>query len=428
MILTRKLYVDPDSKTASTLWFVSRCATRTWNALIEHRNKALKAQNPCGYATQKKLVPAMKKADERLRYPASQVIQEVVKELHGALKSWQTKRANGDTQCQPPAFRRSGDFFPQHYPQRTNSFSIEQRTLKLAFGRNPKDWLTLTLPAGDYARVKTVRLGYDRVQQRFFVCLHEEIQEAEKVERGDTLYFDPGCKTALTGITLSGDIFEYDIQPLRELNLSTYRLIDQLMSQRDHKTRKSYAWCRLNRRIVRLWRKVKDRTRSYLHTLANQIFASHPGLKTIRVGDWKKQETLADTGHAFVNKRINRAVQNNNPVRMLFDFLRYKGTLRHGVCVEEFDERNTTRTCSQCLHVHDKGIAPGSRTFECEYCGFAYPRDWQAGLNFIRLYEPAAWTGLSGHLPDRSVRTTLAPFSLKAQKTQHIARFSQVIV
>jgi len=60
------------------------------------------------------------------------------------------------------------------------------------------------------------------------------------------LYFDPGCKTALTGIKTDGTICEYDISPLRHLNLNHYFLIDQLKSRRDKKKRGSKQWRRLN--------------------------------------------------------------------------------------------------------------------------------------------------------------------------------------
>jgi len=39
-------------------------------------------------------------------------------------------------------------------------------------------------------------------------------------QRVHLLYFDPWCKTALTGIKTDGTICEYDINPLRQLNLS----------------------------------------------------------------------------------------------------------------------------------------------------------------------------------------------------------------
>jgi putative transposase len=424
MFLTETQYVNIDPQTASTIWFSSRCSARTWNNLVEHRAEALRVNEPCGYGVQKKLLPKWKKEDERLKMPSSQQLQEVVKEYHGAIKSFFEKRKNGDKDCKPPSFRKSSQFYPQHFPQRYNSFVIEGATLKVAFGKERKTWLTLPLRDGNYTDVKTVRLCYDDLKKQLYVCLCREVQKAEPKKDGLKLYFDPGCKTTLTGIGSDGKIYEYDINPLRQMNMGTCKLIDRLMSERDKKVKRSLRWRRLNKRIAKLWRKLKYRTKAYLHTLANRIFSSHPNLSEIHIGDWKKQETLADTPSKFINKRINRAVQNNNPLRMLVDFLSYKGQLKHGVCVKEFDERGTTRTCSQCGHKHTDGVSPVVRLFHCESCGFKYPRDWQSGLNFIRKFEPAVWNGLSGNYPSSSVRKALAPFSLKTQRAVRTMQFA----
>ncbi len=67
------------------------------------------------------------------------------------------------------------------------------------------------------------------------------------------LYFDPGCKTALTGIKTAGTICEYDINQLRQLNLNHYILIDQFKSRRDKKKRGSKQWRRLNAKIRNIY-------------------------------------------------------------------------------------------------------------------------------------------------------------------------------
>ena len=138
-------------------------------------------------------------------------------------------------------------------------------------------------------------------------------------------------------------------------------------------------------------------------------------LKLFRVGDWDKRETLADTGIPFVNKRINRAVQNNNPLGKLIEILTYKAKML-GQEVNKFDERGTSRTCSKCDYVHKNGYSPAKRTFVCESCGFTYARDHHSCLNFIKKFESALWLRLVGLLPTRSLRVELAPFSFKPQR------------
>ena len=197
--------------------------------------------------------------------------------------------------------------------------------------------------------------------------------------------------------------------------MSTYKLIDILKSRRDKiKNRNSKVWRRLNKRIKILFRKIGTRTKMYLHTLANKILNEHEDVTHFMIGDWEKRKTLADTKNKFVNKSINRAVQNNNPLGILFDILKYKAK-RLGQEAKKFDERGTTRTCSSCGHVHKEGIDPSVRVFNCRKCDFNFPRDLQSTLNFVKRYESALWQGLSGNLPDSSRKLELAPFSCKPQ-------------
>lgn len=93
---------------------------------------------------------------------------------------------------------------------------------------------------------------------------------------GYTLYFDLEVKTVLTGIISNGRLFEYDLRPLREVSLSTSKLIDRLTSERDRKGKGANRWRRLNARIKKLWRKYHTRTRLYLHNLAKRILQKYP--------------------------------------------------------------------------------------------------------------------------------------------------------
>ena len=207
------------------------------------------------------------------------------------------------------------------------------------------------------------------------------------------LYFDPGCKTALTGIKTDGTIHEYDINPLRQLNINHYILIDQLKSRRDKQKRGSKQWRRLNSKIRNIYPRIDGQTKHYLHRSANQILADQPDVIGLVVGDWDRSQTLADTGYKFIDKRINRQVQNNNPIMTLVGYLSYKASL---CCkeVRKFNERGTTRTCSSCGHVVAEGLSPSVRTFTCPMCGFTIPRDINSTLNFLNIYQFAVWYSL----------------------------------
>jgi transposase len=141
-------------------------------------------------------------------------------------------------------------------------------------------------------------------------------------------------------------------------------------------------------------RPPKFKSKHYLHKMANRILDDHQDVNKFMIGDWDKRKTLADTGVPFVNRRINRQVQNNNPLGILVGYLKYKAMRRHQE-VEKFNERGTTGTCSKCNHVHKEGIDPGQRIFHCKKCSFTIERDINSTLNFLKIYQYAVWRGLS---------------------------------
>lgn len=419
MHLTLKLKIQPKAEAQEKLWEVSHRCTELWNACLEQR-KDPKAWGKVDVYTQKKELPALKKSCEEFKVPSSQVLQNVVFDLDSAYQMFFTKRKQGDMSVGQPRFKSRGTFHTQEYPQPKTSFTIEAGILRLAYGKSPKDWISLPLPDHAWAILgtpKTVKIGIDSLTRDWFICLSHEIEAASAKDVGHVVLFDPGCKTALTGVKTDGTFWEYDMTPLKKLNMDTYKLIDELRSKLDSlKSRVSKAARRMRRMIKKLYRKIGTRSKTYLHTLANHILADHPDAKEFKVGDWDKRETLADTGYSFVNKKINRAVQNNNPLQKLIGILKYKAT-RLGQSVQKVDERGTTRTCSLCDFQHKDGLKPDIREFSCPGCGFKFPRDHNSSLNLLKRYESAAWHRLPETDPGRSRKVALGPFSCKLQVT-----------
>jgi putative transposase len=421
MFLTLKLKIAQTYEAQKKLWEVSYRCTELWNACLQQRKDRSSWGTPnINVYTQKKELPELKKQCPEFKAPSSQVLQNVIFDLDASYKMFFTKRKQGDQNVGQPRFKGRFHFFTQEYSQPKTSFSIENDVLNLSYGKSPKDWISITLSLPTrilLGCVKTVKIGYDEVSKYWFVCLSHEVKEEQPRESGHTILFDPGCKTALTGIKTDGTFWEYDLTPLKKVNMGTYRLIDELKSKFDLiKGKKSKAAKRLKKRIKMLFQKINTRTKTYLHTLANLILKDHHDVKEFKVGDWDKRETLADTGSSFVNRKINRAVQNNNPLQKLIDILKYKA-FRLGQNVQKVDERGTTRTCSSCDHKLKDGLKPEIRDFSCPECGFQFPRDHQSCINFLKRYESAAWHRLPETYSGRSKRVGLGPFSCKPQES-----------
>jgi putative transposase len=415
MYLTKKTQIYPCAQALEKLWSVSSLCTRVFNAGLEQRRDK-KSYGKVNIYSQKKELRVLKKEFPEFKKPSSQVLQNSLFSLDRAYKMFFTKHINGDKNVRPPKFRSSKYFFTQEYSQKNTSFDLSKPgQLALAYGSSKKDWIILEVPHGGYESVKTVKITQDKTNKKWFACMTYEVKEKALKTEGHILYFDPGCKTSLTGLKTTGEFFEYDFNALRKINNSTYHLIDELKSRRDKKkNRKSQAFRRLTKRINGLFAKINTRTKTYLHSLANQILKEHQDVKAFKIGDWDKQKTLADTQNPFVNKTINRAVQNNNPLGKLIDILTYKARLA-GQEVAKVDERGTTRTCSKCDYVHKGGLSPAKRIFVCEKCAFSFPRDHHSCLNLLKRFESALWPRLPDILSGSSSRMELAPFSFKPQ-------------
>jgi putative transposase len=413
--LTRKVRIDSSPKVQTILRKISRICVEVWNhCLVEQQN------NPeLTVYDQKRELPRLKKENPEFKQPSSQVLQNVVFSVHRSIKMAATKNMKGDGKARPPRLKRSERFYTQEYSQRNHSFKFEKNThgkmfVKIAYGAKPEDWLPIEVESReDYDAVKTVTICYK--DKKWYACLTFVSDLPPVKELSHTIYFDPGCLVSLTGIKTTGEFFEYTIRPLYAINRDTYKLIDELKAKRTKKKKGSYHYRRLTQQIRALFSKINTRSKTYLYTLCKQILDDHPDAH-FKIGNWKKQDTLANTGNKNVDRKINRAVQNNNPLATLIKFFDYKARLR-GQLVARFDERGTTRTCSACGFVASKGVNPSVRTFTCQRCSFTYPRDHQSCLNFIKKFESAWWPCLSGTLPDRSMRVDLHPFSFKPHRS-----------
>lgn len=419
MYLTLRLKISPNEIAKVKLWEVSNRCTELWNACLEQRQDK-RRWGVLNVYSQKKELPNLKKQCPEFKIPSSQVLQNVIFNLEAAYQMFFTKRKQGDKDVRPPKFKSRKYFYTQEYSQPKTSFVIENNILKLSFGKNPKDWIKIPvfLPSNILLScVKTVKIGFDKLSKNWFVCLTHSIAEEASRVTGKTIFFDPGCKIALTGLKTDGTFWEYDMSPLRELNMGTYRLLDKLKSKLDKiKSKASKPAQRLRKRIKKLFRKINTRTKAYLHTLANFILADHDDVQDFKIGDWDKRETLADTGNMIVDRKINRAVQNNNPLQKLIDILKYKAA-RLGQRVEKIDERGTTRTCSVCDYVLKEGLKPEIRIFSCPSCHFEFPRDNQSCLNLVKRYATAVWYRLPEIYSGSSKRLGLGPFSCKPQES-----------
>lgn len=416
MNLTKKLQIEIPEEVKVKLWLTSDLCTDLWNGALEERT--YKRGHSRNIFEQKKDLKLIKALVPEYKVPSSQVIQNVLFSLNESISSFYAKKKNGDTLARMPKFKSKKYFFTQEFSQYETSFIVENNTLKLAYGTKPKDWLVIPLPKEVelLSNFKTAKIYKDKTKDKYYVSFSYIYNEKPYVANKKSVYFDPGSKTALTGINTSGKFFEYSIADLRKKNMQTYLRLDNLKSQLKNKTKGSTRSRYINKKISKGFQKINTRTKMTLASVANRIIADNPNANQFKIGKWTTPQTISKTANKIKDKRINRAVQNNNPLSKLIGVLSYKSQMV-GKEVSKFDERGTTSTCVMCGKKHKKSLSPEIRVFKCinEKCQFEYPRDNHSCLNFIKAYEPALWQSLVGNLPTRTKKIQFNVFSCKTQ-------------
>jgi hypothetical protein len=65
---------------------------------------------------------------------------------------------------------------------------------------------------------------YDDVHKAWYTSFTRQVPVPAPLAGAQILVFDPGHQTALTGLRLDATVGEYDLAPLRTLNLNHYHL------------------------------------------------------------------------------------------------------------------------------------------------------------------------------------------------------------
>ena len=124
----------------------------------------------------------------------------------------------------------------------------------------------------------------------------------------------------------------------------------------------------------KLHRKIKNQRKDFLHKVSSHLVKE---CSTIFVGDVSPGK--------LVKTRMAKSVLDAG-WSMFKGFLRYKSIAKN-ILFKEVNERLTTQTCSNCLHVGGpKGLQGlGVREWVCAICDVFHKRDVNSAINILRL-------------------------------------------
>jgi putative transposase len=184
---------------------------------------------------------------------------------------------------------------------------------------------------------------------------------------GGVVAFDLGIKTLATGVN-EQDRF-YHIGGFKGSRWYNKQL-DRIRSKRDRCKKGSRRYIHLSKVYKRVSEKKRNKQQDCLHK-ASHLIAHQLVESTVVIGDLSQRQMVMNE-HKERNKHLNRAVFNDWGLYSFVQMLTYK-CLLYGKELVILDERDTSKTCSQCGHKQDMPL--WKRTYHCKECGLVMDRD-----------------------------------------------------
>ncbi|MEK6882226.1 MAG: transposase, partial [Nanoarchaeota archaeon] len=150
--------------------------------------------------------------------------------------------------------------------------------------------------------------------------------------------------------------------------------------------RRHYSWLRKNlgkakqfKKIIELKNKEKKQIETVLHEISKKIVTSaHKHKATIFLGDLKGiRQSSKNKGRRF------RRIVSNFPYYKLTQMITYKANWL-GIQVIKINERNTSKTCSNC---NQEGKRINQGLFKCPHCNYQVNADFNASKNILKRSE-----------------------------------------
>jgi len=152
------------------------------------------------------------------------------------------------------------------------------------------------------------------------------------------------------------------------------------------KVKYSHNWNKEKAKVQRIYIRMADARRDYLHKISTTISKSHAVvcIEDLKVSAMSKAEAT-QSGYVFSSARAKRGLNKSILDQGWFEFrrqLEYKLGWNGGRLIA-VSPRNTSITCPSCRHV-SRGNRRSQAEFECEACGLKENADWVGAVNILR--------------------------------------------
>ncbi|HUW65698.1 MAG TPA: transposase [Spirochaetia bacterium] len=399
---------------------MSRVATVLYNIGLEQRRdwwlRYHGTKPGIGYTYQNAQLLDLKEGFPEFNCLYSLVAQEVLRALHKDYRSFfarlkQQRQEGKDVTARLPWFKSSRYFFTLTYIQ--SGFGVKDGKLVLSGGmeeymdekgrtKRRRRRETIKIAGCRNLPEKVHSLTIRHRDGRFYANLTYEVEPRlpEGIRPLKGIAFDPGVKTFLTGADDSGRLIEFQSLIKRSTKYFDGE-IDRVKSLRDKCQKGSRRYRRLKQVLHVLHQRRNAQVDDELHSIAKVLASGE--WDVVGIGNPGKQGMVSeDPEKGRGNQNINRAVQNNWPLKKLLGYVDYKLEYRGGRFVP-VDERYSTQECNHCGH--RMKIDPSVRVYRCPECGMELGRDENAAINLLNR----VLTGMNRQKKDyRAIRVRIA--------------------
>jgi putative transposase len=366
---------------------MSRTANMLYNLALEQRKgyylRYHKTRPAINYQYQNAQLVELKESFPEFKRLYSLTAQEVLRQVHKNYNSYwgrlkKQRENSNDPTARPPKYRSGKRFFTLSYVQ--SGFSLDGEALVLSGGNHRREKIKISGYTFLPEKIHSLTVSHDAKNDIFHANLVYEYKPAipEKEAPLKVIAFDPGVKTFLTGATDDGRLIEIH-SSVNQVSKYFDKQIDRVKSLRDRCKKGSRLWKKRNDVLRELYRRRNAQVKNELHSTSKLLAENEWDI--ISIGNPEKQGMLSkDPQKKSGNQKINRAVQNNWPLKKFLGYLDYKAEKR-GNYAHRADERYSTQTCSKCAH--RQKLDPSVRVYRCPKCGLVMGRDENAAVNLL---------------------------------------------
>jgi putative transposase len=310
-----------------------------------------------------------------------------------------------------PKFRSwKKSWFSLFYDEPNKGFRIEGDTLILSLGMGQdrkRRSLRVKVPEAHLLKntcPRNLRINNEMGTYYAIFTIQKELPAKKPISK--ILALDPNHKNLAYGVDTQGKAIE--IASPKWLKNYDKRL-DEIKSKRDRCDKKSKKalvldvkgmptgkefyipsrqWKKHDNTLRRALHKRREQTKTFMFTSAHRLFRDYD---CVAIGDYTPDGKGKST-------QMRRAMNNRSLIG------RWKSTLswvarKSGKTYFEFEERGTTRTCSDCLYVLEEGLEPSIRQWQCPQCRAVHIRDENAAINGLRKVLRDLPTKIEGEIP-----------------------------